>query len=261
MKFCKYQALGNDFILIDNRQQQLILTPEQIAFLCDRHFGIGADGLMLVENCDEADFKMQFFNSDGSWSTMCGNGARSIVAFAHRLGIFADKVTFLSGAGKHFGEILSQTENSLDIKVKITDVDNITRGDGYYFLNTGVPHCVVFADNIDNVDINAEGKKWRHSPLFPDGANVNFVEVCDSNKLKIATFERGVEAETLACGTGATAAAIATFDKLQNNTTDFEIQAKGGKLRISFYIDKSNKDSFTNIWLQGSATFVFEGTI
>ncbi|MDR2653574.1 MAG: diaminopimelate epimerase [Prevotellaceae bacterium] len=261
MKFCKYQALGNDFILIDNRQNTFDASPEYVSFLCNRHFGIGADGLMLVENCDDADFKMQFFNSDGSAATMCGNGSRCIVAFAHKLGIFNDEVIFASGAGKHSGKVLSENKNILEIKVKITDVNQIVRGDGYYFINTGVPHCVIFTDNINVVDINSEGKKWRHSPLFPEGANVNFVEICGDNKLKLATFERGVEGETLACGTGATASAIAAYDKLQNNITSYDIQTKGGELKISFDADKTQKDSFVNIWLQGATTLVFEGNI
>ncbi|MDR1983295.1 MAG: diaminopimelate epimerase [Prevotellaceae bacterium] len=261
MKFCKYQALGNDFILIDNRQNTFDAKPEYISFLCNRHFGIGADGLMLVENCDDADFKMQFFNSDGSAATMCGNGSRCIVAFAHKLGIFKHEVTFASGAGKHSGKVLSENENTLDIKVKITDINQIVRGEGYYFIHTGVPHCVIFVDNINAVDVNTEGKKWRHSPLFPEGANVNFVEICSDNKLKIATFERGVEGETLACGTGATASSIAVFDKLQNNITDFEVGTKGGTLKISFDADKTQKDMFVNVWLQGTATLVFEGFI
>ncbi|MDR0754473.1 MAG: diaminopimelate epimerase [Prevotellaceae bacterium] len=261
MKFYKYQALGNDFILIDNREKIFDAQPEYVSFLCNRHFGIGADGLMLVENCDDADFKMQFFNSDGSVATMCGNGSRCIVAFAHRLGIFKNEVIFASGAGKHSGAVLSENKNSLEIKVKITDVNRIERGDGYYFINTGVPHCVIFKDNINDVDINTEGKKWRYCSLFPEGANVNFVEICSSNRLKLATFERGVEGETLACGTGATASAIAVFDKLQNDITNYEIVTKGGVLKISFDTDKTQKDSFVNIWLQGATTLVFEGII
>ncbi|MDR0420743.1 MAG: diaminopimelate epimerase [Prevotellaceae bacterium] len=261
MKFCKYQALGNDFILIDNRQKTFDLQPEYISFLCNRHFGVGADGLMLVENCDDADFKMQFFNSDGNASTMCGNGSRCIVAFARKLGIFENETIFKSGAGMHSAKILSENGNVFDIKVKITDVNKIVRGDGYWFINTGVPHCVIFTDSINDVDVIGEGKTWRHSPLFPEGANVNFVEICDNEKLKLATFERGVEDETLACGTGATASAIAVFDKLRNNVTSYEIHAKGGKLKISFDTDKMQKDSFVNIWLQGAATLVFEGII
>ncbi|MDR2126734.1 MAG: diaminopimelate epimerase [Prevotellaceae bacterium] len=261
MKFYKYQALGNDFILIDNRKNIFNATPEYVSFLCNRHFGIGADGLMLVENCNDADFKMQFFNSDGSAATMCGNGSRCIVAFAHKLGIFKNSVFFASGAGKHSGVVVSENGNTLEIKVKITDVSQIVRGDGYYFINTGVPHCVIFTDNLDKIDINSEGKKWRHSPLFPDGANVNFVEICGDSKLKLATFERGVEGETLACGTGATASAIAAFDKLQNGVTCYEIEAKGGKLKISFDVDKTQSESFVNIWLQGATTLVFEGII
>ncbi|MDR2065051.1 MAG: diaminopimelate epimerase [Prevotellaceae bacterium] len=261
MKFFKYQALGNDFILIDNRKNVFDAKPEYVSFLCNRRFGIGADGLMLVENCDDADFKMQFFNSDGSAATMCGNGSRCIVAFARKLGIFKDKVIFTSGAGKHSGIVLSENENTLEIKVKITDVNQIVCGNGYYFINTGVPHCVIFTDSINDVDINVEGKKWRHSPLFPEGANVNFVEICDNNRLKLATFERGVEGETLACGTGATAAAIAVSDKLQNGVKSYEIEAKGGEMKISFDTDKKQKKSFVNIWLQGAATLVFEGII
>jgi diaminopimelate epimerase len=261
MKFCKYQALGNDFILIDNRKKTVDLQPEYISFLCNRHFGIGADGLMLVENCDDADFKMQFFNSDGSAATMCGNGSRCIVAFAHKLGIFENETFFKSDAGKHSAKVLSENKNVLDIKVKITDVNQIVRGDGYYFIDTGVPHCVIFVNNINGVDVIAEGKKWRHSPLFPDGANVNFVEICGGNRLKLATFERGVEDETLACGTGATASAIAAFDRLQNSITNYEIQTKGGELKISFDADKTQKDSFVNVWLQGATALVFEGII
>ena len=261
MKFCKYQATGNDFVLIDNRQKTFNGNSDYISFLCHRRFGIGADGLMLLENCDGADFKMQFYNSDGGTATMCGNGARSIIAFAHKLGIFTDKVTFESGAGKHIGKVLSQNGNILDVKVKITDVKGFTCTDEYYFINTGVPHCIIFVENLDNVDIDLEGKKWRHYHAFPEGANVNFTQICGDDKLKVATFERGVEAETFACGTGSTAAAIAASHKLQNNNTNFLVTTKGGNLQISFENDESKINSFNNIWLQGAATLVFEGEI
>ena len=259
MKFCKYQALGNDFILIDNRQKTFNGDSDYIAFLCDRHFGIGADGLMLVENCDNADFKMQFFNSDGSIATMCGNGSRCIVAFAHKLGIFSDKATFESGAGKHFGEVVLQNGNTFEIKVKITDVSEFICTAEYYFMNTGVPHCIIFVENIDDVNVNVDGKKWRHYHAFPEGANVNFVQICGNDKLRIATFERGVEGETLACGTGSTAAAIAASHKLQNNNTNFLVATKGGNLQISFDKNELQPNSFKNIWMQGAATLVFEG--
>ena len=259
MKFCKYQGAGNDFILLDNREKTFNVDRDYIAFLCHRYFGIGADGLMLVENCDDADFRMQFFNSDGSTATMCGNGSRCIVAFAHKLGIFTDKVTFVSGAGKHIAEVVSKNGNVFEINVKITDVHEFTCTDEYYFMNTGVPHCIIFVEDIDKVDINSEGKKWRHYHAFPEGANVNFTQICSDDKIKVATFERGVEGETLACGTGSTAAAIAASHKLKNGNTNFLVETKGGNLQISFDKNESKPNSFNNIWMQGPATLVFEG--
>ena len=259
MKFFKYQALGNDFILIDNRQKTFKGDSNYISFLCHRRFGIGADGLMLVENCDNADFKMQFFNADGGWATMCGNGSRCIVAFAHKLGIFRNKVTFESGAGKHLAEVVSQNGNIFEINVQITDVDGFICTDEYYFMNTGVPHCIIFVENIDNIDVNTEGKKWRHYHAFPEGANVNFTQICGDDKIKVATFERGVEGETLACGTGSTAAAIAASHKLKNSNNKFLVTTKGGNLQISFDKNELKPNNFNNIWMQGAATLVFEG--
>lgn len=257
--FCKYHGAGNDFILIDNRNSSFNPNDhELISRICHRRFGIGADGLMLLENDDHSDFYMRFYNSDGYEGTMCGNGGRCIVAFAHRLGIIKDSTTFNSPDGLHYAEV-SGNGSTLTVNLKLNDVDSVTIGDGYYFMNTGSPHYVQLLENLKDFDVVGEGRRIRYSPLLaPDGANINFGEIKDDHIL-IATYERGVEDETYACGTGSTATAIAVSIHTGSNKNSYDIKAKGGNLKVSF--EKIAEGKYRNIWLEGPAAFVFEGKI
>lgn len=260
--FFKYQGAGNDFILLDHREKQFnkILEPKLIAHLCHRHFGIGADGLILLEMDQGVDFVMKYFNSDGEEGSMCGNGGRCIVAFANDLGIANVEGNFKAADGIHQYKVLDNNEFSISIK----DVLEVEVRSSGYFLNTGSPHWVEFVDDLNQIDIYNKGKMIRHDVSFgKGGTNVNFL--CDTTEgLEIATFERGVEAETLACGTGVTASAIAYYIKNGWKVDDFEVslQAKGGLLHVNF---KPNHDStiptFTDIWLTGPAIKVFKGEI
>lgn len=258
VNFCKYQGAGNDFILIDNRKKEFDTNPEYVKRLCDRRFGIGADGLMLLEEDKDSDFYMRFYNSDGYEGTMCGNGGRCIVAFAHRLGIAKDSTTFNAPDGLHTAKIADKGSYLL-VNLKLNDVDDVNVGNGYYFLNTGSPHYVQFIEHMESFDVVGEGRRIRHSQLFaPEGTNVNFAEV-KGDQILIGTFERGVEDETLACGTGATATAIAASIHTDSGKNKYHIKAKGGDLKISF--EKKADGKYRNIWLEGPATFVFEGDI
>lgn len=258
--FCKYHGAGNDFILIDNRSKAFNAKPEYVRFLCDRRFGVGADGLMLLENDDHSDFYMRFYNSDGYEGTMCGNGGRCIVAFAHKLGIAKSSATFNSPDGLHYAEI-SGSGSTLTVNLKLNDVDEVNVGNGYYFLNTGSPHYVQLIESLETFDVVGEGRRIRHSrPFAPGGTNVNFAEI-KGDEILIGTFERGVEDETLACGTGATATAIAVSIHTNSNSPQnaYKVRAKGGNLKVSF--EKIADGKYRNIWLEGPATFVFEGEI
>lgn len=257
--FYKYHGSGNDFVLLDDPQGELAQTlkNKHIAFLCHRHFGIGADGLMLLHTHPQHDFEMRYFNADGNESTMCGNGGRCIVAFAQKKGYFQGKNTrFLASDGTHQAEIFAEQPTRISLQMKdVAEIENFPDG---MFLDTGSPHFVRFVPDLHNVDIFSEGKKLRYSERFgTGGTNVNFVQI-DDNTIKIATYERGVENETLACGTGAVAAAIATSLKQKSAKKCYEIQAKGGKLEVCF---EKNDAVFTEIKLKGTATLVFEGKI
>ena len=211
LHFSKYQGTGNDFIVIDNRNG--IFDPSNsalISTLCDRRFGIGADGLMLLENCAESDFKMIYFNADGKEGSMCGNGGRCITAFAKNLGIIGNNSTFMAVDGLHESIIRSSGE----IELKMGEISQLYLSDAFCFLNTGSPHYIKFVDKLTDISVEVEGKKIRNSePYRKEGVNVNFVEEIDKNHLKVYTYERGVEAETLSCGTGVTAASITYFLK------------------------------------------------
>jgi len=253
-EFYKYHGTGNDFILIDSRAQKLQLSVEQIALLCHRHYGIGADGLMLLEGAEGYDFRMVYYNSDGRESTMCGNGGRCITALAAHLGIIGTKANFVAIDGAHSAAINEDSTISLNMQ----DVKEITVGDGYAILNTGSPHYVVRVNDVKNTDVYTEGKKIRNrSEYQPDGINVNFAEMLNG-KLSVRTYERGVEDETLSCGTGVVAAAIASTE---NNTGNFKISIStpGGELEVSFI--KNTPASAIDVVLTGSATFVFKGEI
>lgn len=257
ISFYKYQGTGNDFVMIDNRHQQLSKNNTKIIkSLCDRKFGIGADGLILLENPEreEEDFKMVYFNADGRESSMCGNGGRCIVAFAAFLGIIDKKAAFSAIDGYHEAAV----EGNI-ISLKMMDVPTVEKGDGFMFLNTGSPHHIVFSEEVGALEVKKEGAAIRNSELYlaKGGTNVNFVEAKD-DILKVRTFERGVEDETLSCGTGVTAVALAAFTtgKAKGNTVRME--TPGGKLSVSF---EQKGDGFTNIWLTGPADQVFKGTI
>lgn len=256
LSFYKYQGTGNDFVLIDNREKKISLSPEQIKFLCDRRFGIGADGLMLLELEPGMDFKMVYFNSDGHESSMCGNGGRCITALAKRLGVIDKETKFLAIDGIHEAKVLSDDFISL----KMNDVRNVESGDGYFYLNTGSPHYVKLTQDVKNMDVFTEGKNIRYNDRFKEeGTNVNFIEKQD-DVLFVRTYERGVENETLSCGTGVTASAlVAAMKGLATEKNNCKVRTLGGDLNVKF--DKVLENNFYNIWLEGPATFVFKGDI
>lgn len=256
IKFYKYQGTGNDFIMIDNR---LDFFPKDavadIEKLCDRRFGIGADGLILLENDSDTDFRMVYFNSDGNQSSMCGNGGRCLVAFAKSLGMINDKTTFIATDGLHYATILENGHVSLQMK----DVSDVKIENDYVFLNTGSPHHVAMVNDIQNKDIKKDGATIRYSDLYgKDGSNVNFVSQLGDANFRLRTYERGVEDETLSCGTGATATAIAMHALGNTNSNAIAIEVEGGKLKVSF--EKTNS-GYEKVMLEGPATFVFEGEI
>lgn len=257
IKFSKYQGTGNDFVLIDNRNN--VFQPDNqslIENLCDRRFGIGADGLMLLEEAEGYDFRMRYFNSDGKEASMCGNGGRCIVAFAFQLGIINNLTKFIAVDGEHEAKINSST-SPLIVSIKMIDVSEIEIGKDYYYLNTGSPHFVKFIPNHSNFDTVAEGKKIRYNNRFSsEGTNVNFVSF-QEDILTVSTYERGVEDETHSCGTGVVASAISASFKTGSN--HFHIQTKGGNLEVEF--QKSKTEKIENIWLTGPATHVFDGTL
>jgi diaminopimelate epimerase len=253
--FHKYQGTGNDFIIVDNRSQ--VFPKNNVSLihkLCDRRFGIGADGLILLEPSEKHDFTMVYFNADGKQGSMCGNGGRCIVAFAKKLNMIKNKTTFDAADGVHFAEI----ENEL-VNLQMADVENIEIYDTHAFLNTGSPHHVNFCNVVDNLNVREMGSKIRYgAPYFEEGTNVNFVEQISGNSFKVRTYERGVEDETLACGTGVTAVAIAANKSNKTAEEKIYIEVLGGKLEVSF---KKEGNSYKNVFLKGPAQFVFEGKI
>ncbi len=256
LNFSKYQGTGNDFILIDNLSGEFDkLEIPQIQYLCDRKFGIGADGLIKINKSEIADFEVEYFNSDGSKS-FCGNGGRCAVAFARKINLIENSTTFDAIDGIHTAYFQDK-----DVCLKMIDVHEIQTHDTDYELYTGSPHYVKFVENALDVDVLKEGRKIRYAPDYNDeGINVNFVEVLNQSELEIVTYERGVENETLSCGTGITASAIAYSIKTQlNGFQEIKIHTKGGKLNVKF--NKTSKNSFEEVFLIGPAQFVFEGII
>lgn len=255
LKFYKYQGTGNDFVMIDNRD---LSFPNQniklIANLCDRKFGIGADGLILLQNHPNADFEMVYYNADGSTSTMCGNGGRCIVAFAKYLNIVDVETTFMASDGLHYAKI-----DQNNIALQMINVDNVAVNENYTYLYTGSPHHIIVSENVSIINVKETGSIIRYSDLYGKaGCNINFVEKFNENSFNLRTYERGVEDETLSCGTGATAAAIAMFHNGLASQKSININVLGGKLKIEFQVE--NK-IYTNVFLIGEALQVFSGTI
>lgn len=255
VQFYKYQGAGNDFVVIDNRKMLIDKTDHSlIQKLCDRRFGIGADGLMLLQEKDGYDFEMVYFNADGYEGTMCGNGGRCIVAFAHFLNIIKESTKFWAIDGEHVADII----NPEYINLKMSDVNEVEVNDEYYFLNTGSPHYVAFVKGIEELDVFNTGKAIRYNERFKEeGTNVNFVEEIN-NRLLVRTYERGVENETLACGTGITACAIAASVHTGKDKAEYEVKALGGELNVRY---KKVGNTFNNIWLEGPAKQVFSGVV
>lgn len=259
----KYQGAGNDFVILDNRTGRYDnLDSPRIKLLCDRRFGIGGDGLMLLGTSDRYDFSMRYFNADGNEGTMCGNGGRCLVAFAARCGI--RQFEFEAIDGYHSARLLSFSPHRCMVRLKMLDRPEYRRyASDAFFLDTGSPHLVKFIEQVKDYPVDEQGRYWRHHPDFPGGTNVNFVQP-EAGQLFVRTFERGVEAETYACGTGVTASAIAAYlhsgkaDKAASpETVRYEIQALGDRLAVDFTYDPAC-GRFADIYLTGPATFVYE---
>lgn len=251
--FYKYQGTGNDFIVADNRQGSFNkLTADTIQKLCNRHFGIGADGLMLLEEKEGYDFEMKYFNADGREGSMCGNGGRCIVLFAFHLGIRKDMYRFMAVDGPH--EATIRPEGIIALRMK--DVHEVKKHHDDFILNTGSPHLIRFVSNLQSEEVVTKGRSIRFSKEFAaDGINVNFVEHDENEgKLQIRTYERGVEDETLSCGTGVTAAALVCYHN-ENGFNHVEIITRGGKLQVEF--DRLGENQYRHIWLCGPAQLVF----
>jgi len=253
LQFFKYQGTGNDFIIFDNREGKISLTEKQIARLCDRRFGVGADGLMMLQLKKGYDFDMFYSNSDGKPSSMCGNGGRCLVRFAHDMGIHKVEYLFSAVDGDHEADIEDDW-----INLKMNDVNKIENYHSNCILNTGSPHFVKPVGDVRAVDVFEEGRRIRYSDHFKaEGINVNFVEQT-GDSIYVRTYERGVENETLSCGTGVTASAL-VFAHNENGFNHVSVETPGGKLAVEF--DKTGDHNFTNIWLCGPAEFVFRGEI
>jgi diaminopimelate epimerase len=262
--FYKYQGTGNDFVMIDDRKRLFPAQKELIAHICHRHFGVGADGLILLQNDEKYDFRMVYYNADGGQGSMCGNGGRCTVQFAHSLGLFEQKTTFIAVDGTH--EAFLQQGR---IHLKMNDVTEIQEekqeGKNYYFLNTGSPHYVEFVENLQDFDVTTHGKPLRYDARFGEkGTNVNFVEQLTDNELFVRTYERGVEAETYSCGTGVTASVLVWHlrNALIENKNIVTIKTLGGDLAVSFeVIYETSIKKYQNIYLIGEARKAFEGNV
>ena len=258
--FSKYQATGNDFVLIDNLSGSYQLTADQIRILCDRKFGIGADGLMLIEKHPSLQFNLQYYNSDGSQS-LCGNGSRAAVTMAARLGLINGKAKFNAFDGAHEAEI----EAGGIVKLKMNNVSDVKKIGEDYFIHTGSPHYIRFVTGLKDYPVFETGRKIRYSDEFlPGGTNVNFVEISPSKTLFVRTYERGVENETLSCGTGVTAAALAAY--YHDLSSPVSITTLGGDLKVAFKtrqdgLTSGQADKFNDIYLIGPAKLVFEGDL
>jgi diaminopimelate epimerase len=254
--FYKYQGTGNDFVILDNRNDEYsAFTKDQINHICDRRFGIGADGLMLLNKKAGYDFEMKYYNADGHEGSMCGNGGRCMVKFALHTGIYKDLYHFIASDGPHEAEI--DPDGTISLKMK--DVKNIAEFGTDFLLDTGSPHYVKFISDVMNYDVFKKGHDIRYSDEFAEkGINVNFVQQKSDHEIIVRTYERGVENETFSCGTGVTASALVCYHN-ETGYNDVTVLTKGGKLTVEF--DRANDDSYSNIFLCGPAEKVYEGDI
>ena len=255
--FYKYEATGNDFVVFDNRKTGIKLSAHQIQRICDRRFGVGADGLMLIEEHPGLDFNLIYYNADGSQS-LCGNGARAAVRMASSLGLINGHAKFNAHDGRHDAEILDQGI----VKLRMNDVSGAKKSGDNWFINTGSPHFIKFVKNVAAYPVVAEGRQIRNDPAFaPGGTNANFVELLGGNKLFVRTYERGVENETYSCGTGITAAALAAHS--MGYQSPVNIKTLGGELTVEFKVGQtgSNEPVFLDIFLIGPAKMVFQGDL
>lgn len=247
--FFKYQATGNDFVIIDNREGEFRFSIKEIKHICNRRLGIGADGLILIEKHKTADFNLIYYNSDGSQS-LCGNGSRAAVRLASELGMIKQKTTFMAYDGLHRARVTSK-----NITLQMNDVSECREIRNGYFIDTGSPHYIKVVDNLDQVDVEKEGRRIRSLKLFsPGGTNVNFI-MRGKKHIEVRTYERGVEGETLSCGTGVTGSALIAAH-LWKLPSPIVVKTLGGELQVAF---TQNKNGFANIFLTGAADFVFEG--
>lgn len=255
MTFYKYQGTGNDFIIVDNRLQEIDKNDtKRIAELCDRRFGIGADGFILLENDKNSDFKMVYYNADGNESSMCGNGGRCITAFAKFIGVIENAAEFMAIDGLHKAKI----ENEI-VHLQMQDVSQIESFDNHLFLDTGSPHHVELVSDLKDFEVKANGAKIRYGqPYNEAGSNVNFVEQVSADSFSVRTYERGVEDETLSCGTGVTAVALAMHNDGKTESKSVSLKTSGGQLKVTFNVDDKG---YNNIWLIGPAQQVFKGEI
>jgi len=256
IEFYKYQGTGNDFVIVDNRANAYAsLTPKQVKNICNRNFGVGADGLMLLGKKEGYDFEMIYYNSDGNQSTMCGNGGRCLVQFAYHRGIIRSTYHFSAIDGDHKAEIDADGTVSLQMQ----NVDLVDYHKSYATINTGSPHYVKFNTEVKNIDVATTGHEIRYSKEFAlQGINVNFVESTGEDSIFVRTYERGVENETLSCGTGVTAAALLSAHNEKGFNT-VRVSTLGGNLSVEF--NKIDDQHFDNIWLCGPAELVFSGVI
>ncbi|MFN8357243.1 MAG: diaminopimelate epimerase [Spirosomataceae bacterium] len=255
MKFYKYQGTGNDFVMVDDRDETFPKNPALIEQLCHRRFGIGADGLILLQNAEGYDFRMVYYNADGNEGSMCGNGGRCTVRFAHDLGVIQDSTRFIAVDGEHLASVCEE-----EIFLKMVDVNLIEKHEDYDFLNTGSPHYVTYSNDLKELDVYEVGYAIRYADewVARGGTNVNFVEVLNPETLFVRTYERGVEDETYSCGTGVTACAISAHLR-HGLEAPIQIRTLGGNLRVSF-VEKED-GTFEDVYLIGPAKRVFEGDI
>ncbi len=254
--FYKYQGTGNDFIILDNRDGLYnSLTEAQIKKICNRRFGIGADGLMMMQNKEGYDFEMLYYNADGRVGSMCGNGGRCMVRFAYNNGIIKYTYKFWAADGFHEAEI----DKYNLIRLKMLDVNEVRETDGSFVLNTGSPHLIKYENNLQELNVEEKGKRIRFSKAYAqEGINVNFMEELDKETVYVRTYERGVENETLSCGTGVTAAALLSLHN-HKGFNRVEVKTNGGTLSVEF--NKIDQEHYNNIWLCGPASFVYKGII